>query len=69
MSEEDYEDGLHHAKKLDYLLDTAHQKARKSGNLAHSESDSHGDCPECMRIDREVKAERSNLSAEQFKGK
>jgi hypothetical protein len=66
MSE--YDDGIYHAHKLDALLDTAHRKARRLGNLAHTEG-SYGDCPECMRIDQEVKAERSNLSAEQFKRK
>ena len=67
MSAENYDDGIHHAHKLDSLLDTAHRKARRLGNLAHTEG-YHGDCPECMKIDKEVKAERSNLSAKQFKG-
>jgi hypothetical protein len=57
---------LHHLRKLDYLNDMAHAKAKELGRTGHSEGSDAGECPECNRVREEVRAE-SKLSQSQFK--
>jgi hypothetical protein len=56
---------LHHLRKLDYLADMGHAKAKELGRQGHSEGSSADECPECNRVSNEVRAERL-LSEKQF---